>query len=152
MWDWAPDDAHLDTGRVHNAAHRQCPTQVKDFTAEKHYFMGSGDLLIFSSTLLRVCRKLCMLGPPMQRQFHEFEFEQLSYLRGFWIPEQGRSTGSEPQLRAYITNSELDMMYSVGLSTVRDLAHAEKYQILKLRGSGREVLFLQPIQTHVLRR
>jgi hypothetical protein len=62
----------------------------------------------------------------------------LTYLRKFWVPtpenEEMRRQGALPDIRKYLTADKLAMLQSVGLVTIRDLAVADKYVILKLRG------------------
>jgi hypothetical protein len=62
----------------------------------------------------------------------------LTYLRKFWVPtpenEEMRRQGALPDIRKYLTSDKLEMLHSVGLHTIRDLAEANKYVILKLRG------------------
>jgi hypothetical protein len=62
----------------------------------------------------------------------------LTYLNKFWNPtpenEELRQDGALPEMRKYLTKEKLDMLHSVGLYTIRDLAEADKYVILKLRG------------------
>lgn len=36
--------------------------------------------------------------------------------------------------RKYLTADKLELLYSVGIYTIRELAEADKYKILKLRG------------------
>ena len=49
------------------------------------------------------------------------------------IPEKLK-IGIRLQQKPYLTDKKLEMLYSLGINTVRDLATADKYQILKLRG------------------
>jgi hypothetical protein len=56
----------------------------------------------------------------------------------FWIPTPDNvelsDPGMRPEIRQYVSDAQLEMLHSVGLYTIRDLAEANKYVILKLRG------------------
>ena len=63
----------------------------------------------------------------------------VSYLRRFWLPSRFRGdieikNGMRSEIRPYITLEKLQMLNDAGIYTIRDLATANKYQILKLRG------------------
>jgi hypothetical protein len=62
----------------------------------------------------------------------------VTFLRKFWVPtpdnEAMRRQGTLPDIRKYLTPDKIEMLRSVGIFTIRDLAEADKYLILKLRG------------------
>lgn len=59
----------------------------------------------------------------------------LEYLQRFWVPTNPTSgSGNRYEIRPYLTTDVLRQMNSVGLKTIRDLAGADVYTVLKLRG------------------
>ena len=52
----------------------------------------------------------------------------------YWVPESVSKAGTRPEAREYLNTQKLDMLRSVGINTIRELAAADKYKILKLRG------------------
>lgn len=62
----------------------------------------------------------------------------ITYLRKFWVPtpdnEAMRRDGTLPDIRKFLTPEKIAMLESVGVYTIRQLAEADKYVILKLRG------------------
>ncbi|CAM9247287.1 unnamed protein product, partial [Ectocarpus fasciculatus] len=55
----------------------------------------------------------------------------------YWVPpysEEGMGEGLRPKELSYLTEKKLSQLHTVGISTIRDLATADKYQILRLRG------------------
>lgn len=56
----------------------------------------------------------------------------------FWVPTPDNAELSNPgmrrETRQYVSDAQLAMLHSVGLYSIRDLATADKYVILKLRG------------------
>jgi hypothetical protein len=61
----------------------------------------------------------------------------IEYLRHFWVPpsdEPGMGDGLRPKELSFLTTKRLSQLHFVGIQTIRDLATANKYQILRLRG------------------
>ena len=54
----------------------------------------------------------------------------------FWLPlKVTAKVGSEPEKRPYVTGKRLEQLYSLNITTIRNLAYdADVYTILKLRG------------------
>lgn len=61
----------------------------------------------------------------------------IEYLRRFWVPpsdEKAMGSGLRPKELSFLTDKKLEQLHTVGIETIRDLATADKYQILRLRG------------------
>lgn len=107
LWSWRFDDP--------NEFWRQ------DFTSAAYFSTGDGDTFHYQNS--------------SPARFYVTPDSNLSSLRRFWIPADPSSNSYTPyQLRPYLTTSTLAAMNSVGLNTIRELAEADVYTILKLRG------------------
>lgn len=60
----------------------------------------------------------------------------VSLMQRFFVPSRFKdySVGLNLETRPYLTNEKISMLNSVGIFTIRDLATADLYTILKLRG------------------
>eukprot|EP01034_Spumella_vulgaris_P026009 gene26009-32530_t len=59
----------------------------------------------------------------------------LTFLQRFWVPTKpDAKNGLRMEQRTYATSDKIAMLNSVGIFTIRDLANAGVYTILKLRG------------------
>jgi hypothetical protein len=93
----------------------------QDFTAEAYFSTGSGDNFQFYNN-----------SPSI---YYVAVNADISYLRRFWVPTNpGKKTGLRYELRNYITDAEIQILNSVGLYTIEDLANIDLYTVLKLRG------------------
>jgi hypothetical protein len=107
FWSWRLDDP--------NEFWRQ------DFTPDEIFAVGTGDDLRYLNN--------------SPSRFYVTPDSNLTSLRRFWIPTDPLASTSTPyQLRPYLSASDLASMNSVGLYTISDLANADVYTVLKLRG------------------
>jgi hypothetical protein len=63
----------------------------------------------------------------------------LSYIRRFWVPPYKTPGvrdpgGMRPRELVYLTDKKMEQLHKVGIYTIRQLANANKYQVLRLRG------------------
>ena len=93
----------------------------QDFTPDAYFTTGSGKNFRFYNN--------------SPARFYVTPDSNLSSLRRFWVPTDPLSTTVTPyQLRPYLSSYALAAMNSIGLHTISDLANADVYAILKLRG------------------
>jgi hypothetical protein len=61
---------------------------------------------------------------------------EVRLLQRFFLPSRFKQPhqGLAPETRPYLSPSKIDMLHSVGIRTIRQLANADLYTILKLRG------------------
>lgn len=98
-----------------------CHSRRQDYTAQEIYGTGTGTAFQYRNS--------------SPAQYYIAPDSDLTYLRRFWVPAKPRSSLGQPyELRPYLSAEEVRAMKSVGLHTVRDLAEADLYTILKLRG------------------
>lgn len=106
LWAWRLDDPN-DSWR-------------KDFTPASLYTSGTGSELSYHNNSPAVN----YLTPD----------SDLLALKRFWVPTKPSTTGSRYELRSYIPQADIEAMRSVGLNTIAELAAADLYTVLKLRG------------------
>ena len=96
----------------------------KDYNENALYRSGSGVTFKYSEN-----------SPTVHYVYPDAPIE---YLKRFWVPPASTVKGSKGSLRApelkLLTDKRLTQLHSVGIKTIRDLATANKYQILRLRG------------------
>jgi hypothetical protein len=107
MWTWRLDDSKEYWRR--------------DFSKQELYGIGSGSDLRYQNS--------------SPAYYYVSPDSPISFMRRFWIPAKPRSVSGLPyQLRSYLTDYDIQSMQSIGIMTISDLAQADKYAILKLRG------------------
>ena len=59
----------------------------------------------------------------------------IDFMVRFWLPLKAPSAyGLKPEKRQYLSQHQLGMLHAVNITTIEELANANVYQILKLRG------------------
>jgi hypothetical protein len=122
VWVWWPDGVNGDW--FPGSSSGTPDIWRKDFTPQSKFRSAQGQEGLYKET----SPAIYYLTPD----------SNVSFLRKFWVPtpdnEDLRRQGKLPDIRKYLTPEKIAMLESVGLYTIRDLAEANKYLILKLRG------------------
>lgn len=93
----------------------------EDFTSNELYGYGVGDGFRYYNS--------------SPSQYYVSPDSDITFLRRFWVPAKPRSVSGVPyELRSYLSDYDIASMREVGVNTIRDLATADVYTILKLRG------------------
>lgn len=59
----------------------------------------------------------------------------LTYLKRFFIPlKSNKQAGAQPEKRSYLTDARIELLNKHGIKTIADMANADIYTILALRG------------------
>lgn len=90
----------------------------RDYTPQALYSAGTGDALTFRNDSPAV--------------YYVSPDSPLTALRRWWVPTKpDAATGQRYELRPYIPLNDIEVMQSQGLNTIRDLANADLYTILR---------------------
>jgi hypothetical protein len=93
----------------------------KDFTSEAYYATGEGSDFAYHTD--------------SPSKFYVSPDSDLSMLQKFWVPvNPDKEVGQPSERRIYLAPEKVQVMNSVGIKTIRDLAEVDLYTLLKLRG------------------
>lgn len=93
----------------------------KDFTPDAFYSTGEGSDFQYHTD--------------SPSKFYVHPDSDLSMLQKFWVPvDPDHDQGQPLERRVYLPPEKVEIMNSVGLQTIRDLAEVDLYTLLKLRG------------------
>jgi len=107
LWAWRLDDPDEDW--------------KKDFTEDAYYSTGVGEEFVYANN-----------SPTIHYVTPD---SPLHMLQRFWVPTHPDDVHGLPlERRIYLSDENIKVMNSVGLSTIRDLAEVDLYTLLKLRG------------------
>lgn len=96
----------------------------KDYTHDELFYTGTQNVVFRNSS---------------PSTYYVYADAPIEFMRRFWLPLKVRGTKSfAPELREYISQHQIDMLTALNITTIRELANADVYQILQLRGYAPE--------------
>lgn len=118
-WSWRPE---LTTGNGDNTLFVSSDIWRQDFTPQALFGSGADSNFVIQEN-----------SPAVDYISAD---SPISMMQKFWVPDRLKHDplGLPLTKRSYVTDHDLEMFTAAGVSTIRDLALADKYVILKLRG------------------
>jgi len=118
-WSWRPE---ITSGNGDNTVFEHSDVWRQDFTPRSLFGSGADSEFVIQEN-----------SPAVDYVSPD---SPLSMMQRFWVPDRVKHDpqGLPLTRRDYVYPRDLEMFHAVGLRTIRDLAEADKYVILKLRG------------------